>query len=54
LQKEIGVLNGRLKNPNFAVNAPEEVVEEAKANLTAREDEAAKLTEALNRLAEIG
>mgnify|MGYP003624113188 FL=1 len=54
LQKEIGVLNGRLKNPNFAVNAPEEVVEEAKPNLAAREDEAAKLTEALNRLAEIG
>jgi valyl-tRNA synthetase len=54
LGKEIGGLNGRLNNPNFAVSAPEEVVEEARANLEAREDEAAKLQAALNRLAEIG
>jgi valyl-tRNA synthetase len=51
LGKEIGGLNGRLNNPNFAVSAPEEVVEEARANLEARE---AKLQAALNRLAEIG
>ncbi|MDP4891161.1 hypothetical protein, partial [Cypionkella sp.] len=44
----------RLNNPNFAVSAPEEVVEEARANLEAREDEASKLQAALNRLAEIG
>jgi valyl-tRNA synthetase len=54
LGKEIGGLKGRLNNPNFAVSAPEEVVEEARANLEAREDEAAKLQAALNRLAEIG
>ncbi|MDZ4392967.1 valine--tRNA ligase [Cypionkella sp.] len=54
LAKEIGGLKGRLNNPNFAASAPEEVVDEAKANLAAREDEAAKLQAALKRLAEIG
>ncbi len=54
LAKEIGGLKGRLNNPNFAASAPEEVVDEAKANLSAREDEAAKLQAALKRLAEIG
>ncbi len=52
--KEISGLKGRLTNPNFATSAPEEVVDEAKANLETREDEAAKLTAALTRLAEIG
>ena len=54
LAKEIGGLKGRLNNPNFAASAPEEVVEEAKANLAAREDEAAKLDAAMRRLAELG
>lgn len=54
LAKEIGGLKGRLNNPAFAASAPEEVVDEAKANLEAREDEAAKLKAALARLAEIG
>ncbi len=54
LAKEIAGLNGRLKNPKFAENAPEEVVAEAQANLDAREDEAAKLKEALSRLASLG
>jgi valyl-tRNA synthetase len=54
LGKEIGGLKGRLNNPAFAASAPEEVVDEARANLEAREDEAAKLKAALNRLAEIG
>ena len=54
LAKEIGGLKGRLNNPNFAASAPEEVVEEAKANLEAREGEAAQLSAALTRLAEIG
>jgi valyl-tRNA synthetase len=35
-------------------SAPEEVVDEARANLEAREDEAAKLQAALSRLAEMG
>ncbi|MDO8983839.1 valine--tRNA ligase [Cypionkella sp.] len=54
LAKEIGGLKGRLNNPNFAASAPEEVVDEARANLAAREDESAKLQAALKRLAEIG
>jgi valyl-tRNA synthetase len=53
LAKEIGGLKGRLNNPNFATSAPEDVVEEARGNLQAREDEAAKLTAALKRLAEL-
>ncbi|MBL4928617.1 valine--tRNA ligase [Fuscibacter oryzae] len=54
LAKEIGGLKGRLNNPNFVASAPEEVVDEARANLEAREDEAAKITAAVKRLAEIG
>ncbi len=54
LMKEVGGLKGRLNNPNFVASAPEEVVDEARANLAAREDEAAKLNAALKRLAEIG
>jgi valyl-tRNA synthetase len=54
LEKEIGGLKGRLNNPKFAENAPDEVVAEARANLEAREAEAAKLREAQARLAELG
>jgi valyl-tRNA synthetase len=54
LGKEIGGLNGRLKNPNFAASAPEDVVEEAKANLALRLGEEAQLKAALARLSEIG
>ena len=54
LAKEIAGLNGRLNNPNFVASAPEDVVDEAKANLAARHDEGAKLQAALSRLAEIG
>ncbi|MGQ0611597.1 MAG: valine--tRNA ligase [Paracoccaceae bacterium] len=54
LAKEIGGLKGRLNNPNFAASAPEEVVDEARANLALREEEAAGIRAALARLAEIG
>ena len=54
LEKEIGGLKDRLNNPKFAENAPEDVVAEAQGNLDAREDEAAKLREALARLSELG
>ena len=54
LEKELGGLRGRLGNPKFAESAPEEVVEETRANLAAREEEEAKLREALARLAELG
>ena len=53
LAKEIGGLKSRLNNPNFAASAPEDVVDEAKSNLEAREDEAAKLTAALQRLKDL-
>ncbi len=53
LAKEIAGLKGRLGNPLFAASAPEDVVEEATANLTAREDEHAKLRAALTRLADL-
>ncbi|MFD2739129.1 valine--tRNA ligase [Sulfitobacter aestuarii] len=54
LGKEIGGLNGRLKNPKFAASAPEEVVAEARANLQAREEEAGQIEAAIARLAELG
>ncbi len=54
LAKEIGGLKGRLNNPKFAENAPEEVVEEARENLRAREEEDATLKSALARLQEVG
>jgi valyl-tRNA synthetase len=54
LAKELGGLRGRLNNPKFAESAPDEVVAEAKANLAAREEDEAKLKDALARLAEIG
>ncbi len=54
LAKEIGGMKGRLGNPKFVESAPEEVVEETRANLAAREDEAAQLQEAVDRLAELG
>ena len=53
LAKELGGLRGRLNNPKFAASAPEEVVEETRANLAAREEEEAKIKEALARLAEL-
>jgi len=54
LGKELGGLRGRLKNPKFAQSAPPEVVGETRANLAAREEEEAKLNEALTRLRELG
>ncbi|MCT4610237.1 MAG: valine--tRNA ligase [Pelagimonas sp.] len=53
LAKELGGLRGRLNNPKFVASAPDEVVEEARANLAAREADEAKLQEALARLNEI-
>jgi valyl-tRNA synthetase len=54
LMKEIGGLKGRLDNPNFVKSAPEDVVMEAQSNLEARQEEAAKVQEALRRLADLG
>ena len=54
LMKEIGGLKGRLNNPAFVASAPEDVVDEARANLETREGEASQLKAAFERLAEIG
>ncbi|WP_298842762.1 valine--tRNA ligase [uncultured Roseobacter sp.] len=54
LAKELGGLRGRLNNPKFAESAPADVVEETRANLALREEEEARLNEALARLAELG
>ncbi|MDQ2092347.1 valine--tRNA ligase [Marimonas arenosa] len=54
LAKEIGGLKGRLNNPKFAENAPEEVVAEAQDNLNAREEEEATLKAAMQRLEDMG
>ena len=51
LEKEIGGMKGRLNNPNFVASAPDEVVEETRANLASKEEEAAKLKIALGQLA---
>ncbi len=53
LAKELGGLRGRLNNPKFVESAPADVVEEAKANLAARESEEAKIVAALERLKEV-
>ncbi len=53
LQKEIGGLKGRVNNPKFVASAPEDVVEEARENLSAREAEEEKLLAALERLKEV-
>ena len=53
LAKELGGLRGRLNNPNFVASAPEDVVEEARENLAAREEEETRLRAALAKLAEL-
>ena len=54
LAKELGGLRGRLNNPKFAASAPADVVEETRENLRAREEDEARIKEALSRLAELG
>ncbi|ETX27213.1 valine--tRNA ligase [Roseivivax isoporae] len=54
LGKEIGGLRGRLSNPKFVESAPDEVVEETREALAAREEEESALRTARERLAEIG
>ncbi|CUH39092.1 Valine--tRNA ligase [Jannaschia seosinensis] len=53
LDKEIKGLQGRVNNPNFAASAPQEVVEETRANLEARQAERSALQSALDALAQI-
>ncbi len=51
LAKDMGGLKGRLNNPKFIANAAPEVVEDAQAQLAEKQDEAARLKEAIARLA---
>ncbi|TCP62892.1 valyl-tRNA synthetase [Rhodovulum bhavnagarense] len=53
LEKELGGLQGRLKNPKFVDSAPEDVVEETRELAEAKTEEADKLRAALARLAEL-
>ena len=54
LDKEIKGLEGRVNNPKFVSSAPQDVVEEAQANLAQRKAEAEAVQAALSRLAELG
>ncbi|MFD2174517.1 valine--tRNA ligase [Rhodobacter lacus] len=54
VEKEAAGLKARFANPKFVANAAEEVIEEARANLAARAEEAEKIGAALKRLAELG
>jgi valyl-tRNA synthetase len=53
LAKDLGGLRGRLGNPKFVQSAPEEVIEETRDLLAQKEDEEARVTQALKRLAEL-
>jgi valyl-tRNA synthetase len=50
VQKEIDGLNGQLSNASFVERAPKEVVAEKRQRLADYQDQAAKLTDSLNRL----
>ncbi|MEM8629935.1 MAG: valine--tRNA ligase [Pseudomonadota bacterium] len=53
LEKDMGGLRGRVNNPKFVASAPEDVVEETRETLAAKEAEATKIKAALDRLAEL-
>ena len=53
LTKDVGGLEGRLKNPKFRENASAEVIEETEDNARARREELTRLEAALSRLAEL-
>jgi valyl-tRNA synthetase len=54
LAKELGGLRGRLNNPAFVASAPDDVVEDARANLALRENEDSQIKAAIARLQELG
>ena len=54
LGKELGGLQGRLKNPKFTASAPEEVVTETRELAAQKQEEITRLEAALARLAELG
>ena len=54
LDKDLRGLSGRLNNPKFLASAPDEVVAETKALAAEKEAERARISAALDRLAEVG
>ena len=52
--KELGGIDGRLRNPKFMASAPAEVVSEAEARAEALREEIARLQNALTQLAQAG
>jgi len=54
LEKDLGGLRGRLNNPKFMASAPEAVVAESRELMAQKEEEAAKLKAAMQRLADMG
>jgi valyl-tRNA synthetase len=54
IQKDIDVLEKRLKNPNFVANAPAEVVAQAREQLAALERQKERLNEAKGLVKELG
>ncbi len=53
LQKDVGGLEGRLKNPKFRENAGEDVVQETEDLATSKREELTRLETALARLSEL-
>ncbi|MBJ3761804.1 valine--tRNA ligase [Maribius pontilimi] len=53
LEKDLGGLNGRLKNPKFLASAPDDVVDETKALVAEKSEEKQRLETAQARLAEL-
>ena len=53
LGKELGGLRGRLNNQKFIASAPEDVVNETRANLALRGEEETQMKAALERLADL-
>jgi valyl-tRNA synthetase len=53
LQKDLGGLEGRLKNPKFRENAGEDVVQETEELAASKREELARLETALARLADL-
>lgn len=54
LEKDLGGLRGRLNNPKFMESAPDAVVAESRELMAQKEEEAAKLKAAMQRLADMG
>ncbi len=53
LEKDLGGLRGRLNNPKFVASAPDAVVAESRELMAQKEEEAAKLKAAMQRLADM-